>query len=83
MVTHGLLRCVEVRRDLTGGQLAGPHQPEDLTAVRVGERPKDDVRGVTLIGCTGRRTAPGCAHDDKDLIPRSPTRGAAPLPRGG
>jgi len=31
--------------------------------MRVGERPKYDVRGVTLIGYTDRRTAPNCAHD--------------------
>ena len=50
VMADGLLRGVEVRRDLTGGQLAAPHQPKDLAAVRVGERSKYGVRRVTLVG---------------------------------
>ena len=57
-MTDGLLRGVEVRGDLAGGQLAAPHQPEDLAAVRVGERPEDGVGGVAVIGGAGGRT--GC-----------------------
>ena len=55
VMTDGLLRRVEVRRDLARGQLAAPHQPKDLAAVRVGERPQYRVRGVTVIGLGDRR----------------------------
>jgi hypothetical protein len=50
VMADSLLRRVEVGRDLTGGELAIPHQPEDLPAVRVGERSKDSLSGITLIG---------------------------------
>jgi hypothetical protein len=63
VMTDGLLGGVEVGGDLTGSQLAAAHQPKDLTAMRVGERPKDDVGGVALIGCAGGRRAAGCTHD--------------------
>ena len=67
-MTDGLLRRVEVRGDLAGGQLAAPHQPEDLTAMLVGERPEDGIRGVGVIGrAAGCRTTAGCAHDGKDI----------------
>ncbi len=67
VVTDGLLRRVEVRRDLTGGQLTTPHQPKDLTAMLVGERSEDGVRRVILAECAGRRTGSSCAHDGSDL----------------
>ena len=60
-MTDGLLRRVEVRRDLTGGQLAAAHQPKDLTAVGVGERPKYGIGGVTLIDGASD-ASPSCAH---------------------
>jgi hypothetical protein len=67
VMTDGLLRRVEMRGDLTGGELAAPHQSKDLTAMRVGERPKYGVRGVTFIGWTGGHAGSSCTHDDKDL----------------
>lgn len=48
VMTDRLLRRVEVRRDLARRELAGPHQPEDAPAVRVGERAEDGVSWVVL-----------------------------------
>jgi len=82
VVTDGLLSLVEVRRDLTGGQLTTPHQPKDLPAMLIGERSEDGVRSVILAECARRRTAASCAHDAGDLNGRSPTGVAAHGPRG-
>jgi hypothetical protein len=72
-MTDGLLRGVEVRGDFSRGQLAAPYQPEDLTAMLVGERPEDGVGGIAVIGCLGRRaTGPNASPGDQVAAAATP-----------
>src|SRR5580704_5080840 len=43
VLAHRLLREREVRRDLSGRELAVPNEADDLAPVRVGERPQDRI----------------------------------------
>ena len=88
----GLLGEVEVRGDLSGGELGVLDQPQDLAPVRIGERPQDRIgscggagsrlRSSSLLSNGGQPIRPsvfssGCVRPAKR---RTARRGALGLP---